>query len=247
LRGGVAEGWGSGQGGEDDIEGVGAVEARGVDGCSHIRFGFGGPHGAIAVGWSHFSLDHARVEFSLRGVVGGIDLAAIVAKGQKLISGTPDFGLQFSSEIAAGRRGQKGFKLLLQLSLFPRQSRGDEVSDGSSQIERLCQPQLEPERQIIRAVQAARQLPEQSTILRVEPSSTGNPRLRGALQKSCRPCENSATVAIWSTKRQIVAIFRAPETHRPRKSRGVESTREFSHGLLDFRIVKTRSTRKAAD
>ena len=120
------------------------------------------------------------MEFSLRGVVGGIDLAAIVAKGQKLISGTPDFGLQFSSEIAAGRRGQKGFKLLLQLSLFPRQSRGDEVSDGSSQIERLCQPQLEPERQIIRAVQAARQLPEQSTILRVEPSSTGNPRLRGA-------------------------------------------------------------------
>src|SRR5271168_4209847 len=33
-------------------------------------------------------------------------------------------------------------------------------------------------------VQTARQLPEQSTILRVVPSSTGDPRLRGALQKS---------------------------------------------------------------
>jgi hypothetical protein len=33
-------------------------------------------------------------------------------------------------------------------------------------------------------VQAARQLPEQSTILRVEPSSTGHPRLRDALHKS---------------------------------------------------------------
>jgi hypothetical protein len=32
----------SGQGGEDDVEGVGAAEARGVDGRSHIRFGFGG-------------------------------------------------------------------------------------------------------------------------------------------------------------------------------------------------------------
>ena len=33
-------------------------------------------------------------------------------------------------------------------------------------------------------VQAARQLPDQSTILRVEPPSTGGPRLRGALHKS---------------------------------------------------------------
>ena len=32
----------SGQGGEDDVEGVGAAEARRVDGRSHIRFGFGG-------------------------------------------------------------------------------------------------------------------------------------------------------------------------------------------------------------
>src|SRR5277367_6639529 len=32
--------------------------------------------------------------------------------------------------------------------------------------------------------QTARQLPEQSTILRVVPSSTGDPRLRGALYKS---------------------------------------------------------------
>jgi hypothetical protein len=32
--------------------------------------------------------------------------------------------------------------------------------------------------------QTARQLPEQSTILWVEPSSTGDPRLRGALQNS---------------------------------------------------------------
>ena len=96
---------GSGEGGEDDVEAIGAVEPCGVDGCSHIRFGFGGPHGAVAVG--HFSLDHARAEFSLRGVVGGIDLAGVVAKGKKLIARAPDFGLQLSGEIASGRRGQK--------------------------------------------------------------------------------------------------------------------------------------------
>jgi hypothetical protein len=36
-----------------------------------IRFGFGGPHDAVAVG--DFSLNHALAEFSLRGVVGGMD------------------------------------------------------------------------------------------------------------------------------------------------------------------------------
>src|SRR6202453_2425897 len=53
---------------------------------------------------------------------------------------------------------------------------------------RIAQPpkaafvtRLQPSRS---PVQTARQLPEQSTILRVEPSSTGDPRLRGALQKS---------------------------------------------------------------
>ena len=45
------------QGGEDDVEGVGAFEACGVDGGADVGFSFGGPHGAIAVG--DLSLDHA--------------------------------------------------------------------------------------------------------------------------------------------------------------------------------------------
>ena len=75
---------GSGEGGEDDVEAIGAVEPCGVDGCSHIRFGFGGRHGAAAVG--RFWRDHARAEFALRGGGGGIDLAGIVAKGKQLVS-----------------------------------------------------------------------------------------------------------------------------------------------------------------
>ena len=58
----------SGQGAEDDVEGVGAVESCGVDCRSHVRFGLGRPHGAITVG--HFSLDHAGAELAFRTVVG---------------------------------------------------------------------------------------------------------------------------------------------------------------------------------
>jgi len=85
----------SSQGGEDDAEGVGAVEARSVDGGSHIRFGFGGPHGAVAVG--DFPLDHAWAEFPLRRVVRGVDLAGMIAKSEKLVARAPDFGLQLSN------------------------------------------------------------------------------------------------------------------------------------------------------
>src|SRR5208283_3444314 len=65
----------------------------------------------------HGSLDHARAEFALRGVV-GVDFAGIVAKGQKLVSRAPDFGLQFPSEVASGRRGQKSFELFFQFSFL---------------------------------------------------------------------------------------------------------------------------------
>ena len=33
----------SGQGGDDDVEGIFADKARGVDGSAHVRFGLGGP------------------------------------------------------------------------------------------------------------------------------------------------------------------------------------------------------------
>ena len=39
----------SGQGGDDDVEGIFADKARGVDGGAPFRFGLGGPRGAIAV------------------------------------------------------------------------------------------------------------------------------------------------------------------------------------------------------
>jgi hypothetical protein len=47
---------------------------------------------------------------------------------------------------------QKGFELFFQLSLFSRQGRGREVRAGSGEIERLSQPELEPEGQIIRTL-----------------------------------------------------------------------------------------------
>jgi hypothetical protein len=110
---------GSSQGGEDDIEGVGALDPCGIDGRSHVGFGFCSPRAAVAVG--DLSLDHARSEPAFRRVVGGVDLAGIIAKGEKLVSRPPDFGLQFSGPIAPGWRGQKDCELLFQLALFPRE------------------------------------------------------------------------------------------------------------------------------
>ena len=57
----------SGQDADDDAEGVRAFKPRGVDRCPHVRFGLGGPHGAVAV--RDFSLDYARAQFALRGIV----------------------------------------------------------------------------------------------------------------------------------------------------------------------------------
>ena len=104
---------------DDDVEGIGALEPRGIVCRSHVRFGFGRPHGAVAVG--DLSLDHAGSELALGGIVGDVDLAWIIAKRQKLISGTSDLGLQLSGEVASGGRGQKDGELLFQLSLFPRE------------------------------------------------------------------------------------------------------------------------------
>ena len=80
-----------GQGGDDDVERISAAEPRGVDGGAHIRFGTGGPHGAIAVG--HLSLDHGRSKFSFGGVVGNVHLAGKIAEREQLISGASNLGL----------------------------------------------------------------------------------------------------------------------------------------------------------
>ena len=79
------------QDGCDDLEGIFAFEACGIDGRAYVRFGLGGPHCAVSV--CHLSLDDPWTELSLRRVVGDIDLSRIVAKRQQLIAGTPDLGL----------------------------------------------------------------------------------------------------------------------------------------------------------
>ena len=122
----------------------------GVDGCAHISLGLGGPHGAVAVG--NFSLDHAGPQLSLRAVVGGLDLAGIIAKDQKLILRPPDFGLQLACEVAFCRCGKKGGELLFKLALFAGDCRGGETGDISGQIEGLAKPQLEPQGQIVRSM-----------------------------------------------------------------------------------------------
>jgi len=110
----------------------------------------GGPHGAVAVG--NFSLDHAGPQLSLRAVVGGLDLAGIIAKDQKLILRPPDFGLQLACEVAFCRCGKKGGELLFKLALFAGDCRGGETGDISGQIEGLAKPQLEPQGQIVRSM-----------------------------------------------------------------------------------------------
>ena len=86
------------QDGCDDLEGVCAFEAGGVDGRAYIRLGLGGPHGAISV--CHLSLNDPWTELSLRCVVGDIDFSGIVAKRQQLIAGPPDLGLELLGQVA---------------------------------------------------------------------------------------------------------------------------------------------------
>ena len=76
---------------DNDVEGIGTSEPRGIDGCLQVRFGLGRPRGTIAVG--DFALDYAGSALALGGVVGDVDLAWIIAKRQKLLSRTSDLGL----------------------------------------------------------------------------------------------------------------------------------------------------------
>ena len=85
----------SGQRGDDDIEWVGSLEPRGVDGGSHVGLGLSSPHCAVAVG--HLSLDDTWPQLSLRTVVGGVHLSGIVAEGQQLVSRPSGFGLKLPS------------------------------------------------------------------------------------------------------------------------------------------------------
>jgi hypothetical protein len=64
----------------------------------------------------------------------------------------PDFGLQFVCEIASCRRGEKGRELLFEHALFAGDRRGFETGDLFGQIEGPAEPQLEAQRQIVRAM-----------------------------------------------------------------------------------------------
>lgn len=86
------------QDGCDDLEGVCAFEACGIDGRAYVRLGLGGPHGAISV--CHLSLNDPWTELSLRRIVGDVDLSRIVAKRQQLIAGPPDLGLELLGQVA---------------------------------------------------------------------------------------------------------------------------------------------------
>ena len=75
----------------------------------------------------------------------GNDLARIIAKGQKLVSRSPDFVLQLACEITSCHCGEKGRELLFELALFAGDGRCGEVGDVPGQIEGLAKPQLEPQ------------------------------------------------------------------------------------------------------
>ena len=108
------------------------------------------PHCAVAVG--HLSLDDTWPQLSLRTVVGGVHLSGIVAEGQELVSRPSDFGLQLPRQVASGHGDEKRREAAFKLALFLRNRRGGEAGDAIGQIERLAEPQLEPQRQIVRAM-----------------------------------------------------------------------------------------------
>jgi hypothetical protein len=132
----------SGQGAEDRLEGICAFEPCCVDGGAHIRFGLCGSRGAIAVG--DLSLDHAGPQLWLRAVLGGLDLAGIVAKRQQLVPRPPDLGLQIARQSALRRRAQDTGKLPFERALFAGDGRGFEIGDVRGEIEGPAEPQLEP-------------------------------------------------------------------------------------------------------
>ena len=132
----------SGQCGGDDVEGGGAFEPCGVDGGSDVGFGLCSPHGAIAIG--DFTLDHARAEFALGAVVGGVDFAGIVTEGEKLMSGAGDLGLEFLGEGAAGLDAQQLGEPLFQLALLGGDGGVGAIGDRSGEVEGAVEPELEP-------------------------------------------------------------------------------------------------------
>ncbi len=155
----------SGQSIEDCLEGICSLESCGVDGGSDVRLGLRGPHGAIAIG--DFSLDHAGPQLSLRAIIGGVDVAGIIAKGKKLVLRAPDFGLELARQVALRRRAENIGELPFKRALFAGDGRCGEVGDVRGQIERLAKPQLEPQGQIVRSMlqrksRIARQMGETS-------------------------------------------------------------------------------------
>ena len=70
-------------------KGLAPPEPRGIDGRSHVRFGLGRPHGAMAIG--NIALDQAGVELAVGDGVRDLDLAWLIAKRQKLRAGPSGF------------------------------------------------------------------------------------------------------------------------------------------------------------
>ena len=76
-----------------------SCETRSIDGGAQGGFGIGGPFGAITVG--DFSLDDAGSERALADIIGGIDPAREVAKGEYLVARAADLAEQFARNKAA--------------------------------------------------------------------------------------------------------------------------------------------------
>ena len=72
---------------------------------------------------------HAGAQLAFRAVVGGFDLAAIVAKGEKLVARPPNLGLQGLGEAAIRVRREKVGEPFLQLPFFPGQGRSGAIGD----------------------------------------------------------------------------------------------------------------------
>jgi len=63
----------------------------------------------------YFSLDHAGPQLSLRAVVGGLDLAGIIAKDQKADLAPADFGCNWACEVAFCRSARRAASSLFKL------------------------------------------------------------------------------------------------------------------------------------
>ena len=127
-----------------------SCETRSIDGGAQGGFGIGGPFGAITVG--DFSLDDAGSERALADIIGGIDPAREIAKGEYLVARAADLAEQFARQLAIGGAGEDGIEVAHQRAPSVFHRGGGERGDVAGKPEGAIEPELDPHPDQIAAI-----------------------------------------------------------------------------------------------